>query len=403
MANPSDLDAAFAYASLSAQEGDLEGAISTLERMLIFAPGLPRLQLELGVLYFRLGAYDTSDSYFQAVLANPATPADVLERVKVFEKAIERQRTQSPVSFWSLSGIRWQSNANNATATADIVLNGLPFQLDSQYTAQPDWSFVSSNVLSYSHELQNQGDTFDIGIATYSSVYFTLTNLNTQVAEMVAGPSFNMGRFDVSNTYTGVYAIAGGSVLGQQVYYSTLGAGASVRSVLDERTRVIGRLEYRHRWYNDTQDLPYNDLYTGDEIRAVGYVNYLVTSDLTVTGGLRVARQNANAGFYSDWEFGLEGNATKTFPSLLPQLNEGDWALSGNVLYVHRSFDDPDPTINASDSEYDNYLSLIGSLSIPISEHFAAVPQVQYQWQGSNYPLQQFDTWTLMLALSARF
>lgn len=319
MANPSDLDAAFAYASLSAQEGDLEGAISTLERMLIFAPGLPRLQLELGVLYFRLGAYDTSDSYFQAVLANPATPADVLERVKVFEKAIERQRTQSPVSFWSLSGIRWQSNANNATATADIVLNGLPFQLDSQYTAQPDWSFVSSNVLSYSHELQNQGDTFDIGIATYSSVYFTLTNLNTQVAEMVAGPSFNMGRFDVSNTYTGVYAIAGGSVLGQQVYYSTLGAGASVRSVLDERTRVIGRLEYRHRWYNDTQDLPYNDLYTGDEIRAVGYVNYLVTSDLTVTGGLRVARQNANAGFYSDWEFGLEGNATKTFPSLLPQ------------------------------------------------------------------------------------
>ena len=47
---PDDLDAAFEYAALSVQVGDIEAAISTLERMLIFAPGLPRLQLELGVL-----------------------------------------------------------------------------------------------------------------------------------------------------------------------------------------------------------------------------------------------------------------------------------------------------------------------------------------------------------------
>jgi len=50
LADPSNLDASFEYAALSSQVGDLEGAIATLERMLIFAPGLPRLQLELGVL-----------------------------------------------------------------------------------------------------------------------------------------------------------------------------------------------------------------------------------------------------------------------------------------------------------------------------------------------------------------
>src|SRR5262245_27501977 len=50
LANPSDLDVAFAYANRSSQVGDYEGAISALERMLIYAPNTPRLQLELGVL-----------------------------------------------------------------------------------------------------------------------------------------------------------------------------------------------------------------------------------------------------------------------------------------------------------------------------------------------------------------
>ena len=44
LVRPDDLDTAFEYAALSVRAGDLEAAISTLERMLIFAPGLPRLQ-----------------------------------------------------------------------------------------------------------------------------------------------------------------------------------------------------------------------------------------------------------------------------------------------------------------------------------------------------------------------
>ena len=39
IAQPNDLDLAFQYATLSAQVGDYEGAISTLERMLIYEIG----------------------------------------------------------------------------------------------------------------------------------------------------------------------------------------------------------------------------------------------------------------------------------------------------------------------------------------------------------------------------
>ena len=42
LARPNDLDLAFEYATLSSQVGDYEGAVSTLERMLIYAPNTCR-------------------------------------------------------------------------------------------------------------------------------------------------------------------------------------------------------------------------------------------------------------------------------------------------------------------------------------------------------------------------
>ena len=54
--DPTNLDYLFKYANLSILLGDLEAAISVFEQMLIYEPDLPRIRLELGVLYFRLNA-----------------------------------------------------------------------------------------------------------------------------------------------------------------------------------------------------------------------------------------------------------------------------------------------------------------------------------------------------------
>ena len=54
--DPTNLDLLFKYANLSILLGDLEAAISVFEQMLIYEPDLPRIRLELGVLYFRLNA-----------------------------------------------------------------------------------------------------------------------------------------------------------------------------------------------------------------------------------------------------------------------------------------------------------------------------------------------------------
>src|SRR5262245_53682316 len=60
---PADLDAIFRYTKEAIRVGNIEGAIGALERILIFNPDLPRVRLELGILYYRLGSLEIARAY----------------------------------------------------------------------------------------------------------------------------------------------------------------------------------------------------------------------------------------------------------------------------------------------------------------------------------------------------
>ena len=57
--------------------------------MLVFAPGLPRLQLELGVLYYRLAAFETARSYFEPAVSGPNVPEEVESKVNEYLAQID--------------------------------------------------------------------------------------------------------------------------------------------------------------------------------------------------------------------------------------------------------------------------------------------------------------------------
>ncbi len=84
LAQPANLDVLFKFASLASQTGDLEGAVSALERMLLINPDLPRVRLELGVLYYRLGSYEVARTYLESALKTPNLPPEVRNRADQF-------------------------------------------------------------------------------------------------------------------------------------------------------------------------------------------------------------------------------------------------------------------------------------------------------------------------------
>lgn len=87
---PANLDVLFKFATLATQTGDFEGAVSALERMLLADPDLPRVRMELGALYYRLGSYEMARSYLDTVLQSPGVPPDVRGRAEQLRAKMEK-------------------------------------------------------------------------------------------------------------------------------------------------------------------------------------------------------------------------------------------------------------------------------------------------------------------------
>src|SRR3984957_17329540 len=113
LTNPANLDVVFAYADVAAKLGDNEGAVSALERMLLFNPNLPRVDLELGGLYFRMGSFEAAQAYFaKAKSFNP--PPEVASRVDEYLAKIHTAEQTSQFTGFFFMGAQYQSDANVA-------------------------------------------------------------------------------------------------------------------------------------------------------------------------------------------------------------------------------------------------------------------------------------------------
>ena len=168
------LDSAFEYATLSIKVGDLEAAIATLERMLIFAPGLPRLQLEFGLLYYRLTAFKTTaQTYFESAIAGPDVPPEVCLKVEAYFDRIDDASKRTVTSGQMRVGIRYQTNANRGPDGEIIILYSLPYQLSAESQASPDGNAYLAGAYHVSHQLSQQGTSLEFNIVGYASKQFT--------------------------------------------------------------------------------------------------------------------------------------------------------------------------------------------------------------------------------------
>ncbi|ODA68396.1 hypothetical protein A7A08_00219 [Methyloligella halotolerans] len=238
MARPNDLDLAFEYVKLSKMAGDLEGAVSTLERMLIYQPNTPQIQLELGILYYQLGAYEVSRNYLQQAKVNPATPPQIAQQVQIYIEQLDVTAEPETFSGSIYSGIRWESNANTGPANNSVTLNGIDFTLDDQAVGRSGWSNLTIGNVHYSHDRERQGDTFEFDFLAYNSWYFdsVLQDINLNFFEATVGPSYNLKRWEMPKSRGYVYAIGDLAYLGQDYYFSAPGAGLRWTSFAAERS-----------------------------------------------------------------------------------------------------------------------------------------------------------------------
>jgi hypothetical protein len=269
LADPSNLDVTFAYANVAAQLGDNEAAVSALERMLLFNPSLPRVDLELGALYFRMGSFEIAQTYFQKALAgNP--PPEVQARVNEYLAQITTQESPSRFSGYVMTGIQYQSDANVAPGSALINSPLGPVLLSSQFVKQRDFNAFATGSLLYSYDLGTQnGDAIEAVGTAFVDHYFKVSRLDLDFAELTVGPRFRFPNVPVPGVQSASlkpYVILNEVGLGENQYFDTYGAGLEATATLGHDLALRSYAEFRQKTFDNAPDRPLSIGLNGQDI-----------------------------------------------------------------------------------------------------------------------------------------
>jgi len=276
---PLNLDLAFRFAEVATQQGDYEAAIGALERMLFYNPHLPRVRLELGVLYFKLGSYAMARSYFESAIATPGVPPEVKAKVDQFLAEIDRRLSPHKWSGFLQFGLRYQTNANAGPDGLLIKALGQDAVLNSQFAKSADWNVFGLAGAIYAYDLQNgRGDALEASLIGYFAQQYRLSQFDLGLIELQAGPRFGVPQLFPGASFK-IYGIGTATNLAASPYFSGPGAGVSARFPFSAAL-VEPSVEVRKRNFMDSPVYPIAGQQSGRlltaAVTAVGaFLNYL--------------------------------------------------------------------------------------------------------------------------------
>jgi hypothetical protein len=378
LVKPDDLDATFRYSQIETKLGDYEAAIGALERMLFYNQNLPRVKLELGVLYFKLRSYEMARSYFDAAVASKDTPQDVRDEVATFISAIDRAVSVNQFAMFAQIGVRHQSNANAGPDSQVVQALGQNAVLSSQFQRTPDWNIFGITTLHHFYDFGDQrGDGWESDVVAYYAHQFKVTRVNLGLIEASTGP--RLGLNDLTGVSIHPYVLGNVVTLGDADYFGTAGGGASLRLELPSAIILTPGAEFRDRRFDNSADYPNASGQTGDQW--IGYAlgsGPLPMPGLTWQTRLAVTHSTAEYTPYAYDDFSADLSLPYTFAAPTFARTGANWVIAPFVGYSHTPYKEPDPIVDPSITRLDRQWRVGATLDMIFYQNVGFAMQVQY-------------------------
>jgi hypothetical protein len=400
---PDDLDAAFRYSQIETKLGDYEAAIGALERMLFFNPGLPRVKLELGVLYFRLHSYEMARSYFTAAIAGKDTPQDVRDEVAGFLAQIDHSVTPSQLSVFAQTGLRYQTNANAGPNSPVVQALGQSALLSNEFQRKPDWNAFGVVTAHHFYDFGDQNsDGWESDVIAYYAKQFTVTRLDLGLIEASTGPRLGLG---ASGASVHPYVLGNYVSLGDASYLGTVGGGIVGRVLFPAGVTLDPGLEFRRRQFDNSSNYPDAAGQTGDQW--IGYLNgygpLISAANVSWQGRLAVTNASATYEPYAYNDLSVDFALPYGFTAPAFARTGRPWTFAPMIGYSWTNYREPDPIVNPTITRKDRQLRVGATLDMTFLENLGLQAQVQYFDTGSTLPNFQNNDFVVSFGPTARF
>jgi tetratricopeptide (TPR) repeat protein len=391
--DPKNVDLTFRYAQAAVKSGNIEGAISSLERLLLLDRNFPGVKIQLAELYADIKSYNTARAYLAQARLEPGVGAEALSRIDKVQSEIDRASSKTNLAVNLLVGLRYQTNASAEPAGSDIIAGGVPQTLSTIFLHKPGWdSFVTGN-------LQYIAEFGDLKIESNAIAYYSKalghSFLDLAAVEVNTGPRFDIDFADIHFAAARTYGVANEVMLGESQFLHSAGGGLSLDRSIVKDLGASTFYEFRREWFNNVTLSP----------AAVG-----LNADVHSFGGALVYHllENGDLSFQTSYALtdnaGLGSNRGLVFHISYSQLfilpaefGVGPLNVTPSVFRIYNRDHSPDPVLGFAPRTNEWRYGVTAKLGL--TNNIAANLNVVRQVTTSNVPANKTADTQVILGL----
>lgn len=394
---PDDLEIMFDHALISIELLDYEAAISTLERMLIFNPGLNRAKVELGAAYFKLGAYENARYYFEDALASGDAPPEVVGRVNRFLDEIEQRTAKTGFFGVATVGVTYSSNANLGPNDPDILLDNQVAQLADEFIASEDIGVRTAVYGSHFYDLdQPDGDLWQTDATFYSVHYLDETAGDIDTIQLRTGPRLSLDNQNFGPKLRPFLELDGLRARNETLY-ATIGGGVEYTDTLNEQVNIFA--SYQAAWREYFQG---RDGFDGSTHKLLFGARYAVNKNFGIIGSVYAETDQTRDPSNTNYEVGARLSSSYNYDSGL-DFTDRLWSVSGYVQVAYREYDEPIEEVSNAIIRRDYDLRAGVSHIFHLREGWFAQADADFLLRDSNLPNFDIDNVGVTLSIGRSF
>lgn len=153
--DPDNIDLNFRYAKAQVARGNVRGAASTLERILLVTPDLPQVRLMYAIVLYRLDNIDEAEREFNA-LKELKMAGSLEAEIDRFLGAIKQRRQTTTARVQVSLGVKRDSNVNAGSRSGQALAAGLQFAPLGRAQKQDDFAAIGVVTADVTQDLGHQ-------------------------------------------------------------------------------------------------------------------------------------------------------------------------------------------------------------------------------------------------------
>ena len=399
--SPNDLEKMSRFAYVATRLRNYEAAITTFERMLLINPNLTSVRLEIGVLYYRLKAYETAQVYLEDVLDDPSTSPTAKARAQRYLDETEERLSDSTFSGSLLAGVRYETNASQGPSSSTVLAGGFEVPTPAALAERDDVNgFVSGRVrhrLNFDSPLDEAWIT---DLAHYSTKQAKLDEIDVNFAELRTGPRLALFPQTVDTLFIRPFAIANVSAIDHGLFGYGYGGGVTLEKEWEDDNRVgfryIGLIQEF-----DSPTVFFDDLLTGTQHRYALYVFERITEDFSFFGQIRYVDNEADSPQNAFDRYDLFVRFAQYYDP--PFGFSWPWQVALHGWFIQRNYDAADPVVDPFTVRKDHEFRVGISNEFQFSRDWSIYWLLEYIQANSNIPNYEFDNLSTSVAARLRF